>query len=302
MRVLLLFLDGIGLGDDDPQHNPFIAAHTPTLCALANGRPWTRSAGFQVSARALFIPTDAQLGVPGRPQSGSSQAAILTGQNVPALIGEHYGPKPNAAIRQLLNEDNLFVRLRRRGQRAVLLDAYPPDLLARIARGKTLPSSIQQAAMASGQRLFSLDDLRAGRALTPEWTGEEWRQHLKLDCPLYSPQEAGRKLAELARSYDFAMHSHWMTDYVGHRGDMEAAVRLLERFDGVLAGLLEVWDDSQGVVIVTSDHGNVEHIGQRNHTENLVPTLVVGQARQAFADLRALTDFVPRIAQLLGLE
>jgi len=302
MHILLLFLDGIGLGDDDPQYNPFVAAHTPTLRALANGYAWTRHTGFQVSARALFIPTDAQLGVLGRPQSGSSQAAILTGRNVPALIGEHYGPKPNAAIRQLLDEDNFFIRLRRQGRRAALLDAYPPDLLARIARGKTLPSSIQQAAIVGGAGLFSLDDLQAGRALTPEWTGEEWRQHLKLDSPLYSPQEAGHKLAELARGHDFAMHSHWMTDYVGHRGDMAAAVRLLERFDGVLAGLLEAWDDAEGLVIVTSDHGNMEHMGQRNHTENLVPTLVIGQARAAFADLRDLTDFVPRMAQLLGLE
>ena len=302
MHILLLFLDGIGLGDDDPRHNPFVVAHTPTLRALANGQPWIRETGFQDSGLAFFIPTDAQLGIPGRPQSGSSQASILTGQNVPALIGEHYGPKPNAAIRQLLDEDNLFLRLRRQGRRATLLDAHPPDLLARMARGKTLPSSIQQAAIASGQRLFNLDDLRAGRALTPEWTGEEWQQQLKLDSPLYTAHEAGRKLAELARNHDFAMHSHWMTDYVGHRGDMTAAVRLLERFDGVLAGLLEAWDDSRGVVIVTSDHGNIEHIGQRNHTENLVPTLVVGQARQAFADLRDLTDFVPRIARLLGLE
>jgi len=303
MHILLLFLDGIGLGDDDPQHNPFVVADTPTLRALANGQSWTRHTGFQASARALFIPTDAQLGIPGRPQSGSSQAAILTGHNVPSMIGEHYGPKPNAAIRQLLDEDNFFIRLRQQGRRAALLDAYPPDLLARIARGKTLPSSIQQAAIAGGAGLLGLDDLRAGRALTPEWTGEEWQQHLKLlDAPLYSPQDAGHKLAALARGYDFAMHSHWMTDYVGHRGDMAAGVRLLERFDGVLAGLLEAWDDSEGLVIVTSDHGNMERIGQRNHTENLVPTLVIGQARQIFAGMRALTDLVPLMAQLLGLE
>jgi hypothetical protein len=187
------------------------------------------------------------------------------------------------------------------GRRAALLDGYPPGLLAQIARGKTLPSSIQYAALAAGQSLFTHDDVKAQRALTAEWTGSAWREHLKLlDTPLYTPAEAGRLLVTLARQYDFAMHSHWMTDYVGHRGPFAAAVQLLETFDGVMAGVLEAWDDEEGLVIVTSDHGNMEHIGDRHHTENDVPTLIIGAAREAFAaGFGRLTDIAPRILQLL---
>ena len=43
------------------------------------------------------------MGVPGMPQSGSGQAALLTGLNVPALIGGHYGPWPSQPIVNLLN-------------------------------------------------------------------------------------------------------------------------------------------------------------------------------------------------------
>ena len=216
----MIFLDGIGLGDDNPQTNPFSVARMPTLTALTNGKRWLRETGFQESKRAIFIPTDPRLGITGRPQSGTGQAAILTGRNVPQIIGEHYGPKPNLETRQLLAQDNFFKQVRRGGKKAALLDAYPPRLHHDIARGKTLRSSIQQAAFESGQVLFGMDELIAKRALTPEWTGDSWRRFLKLDTtPVYEPEEAGRLLVEISREYDFAFHSHWMTDMwdtVGH--------------------------------------------------------------------------------------
>lgn len=300
MRVLLLFLDGIGLGDSDPTINPFASAAMPTIQNLTNGHRWLASTGRQETDRSLFVPIDPRLGVAGRPQSGSSQAALLTGLNVPSVIGKHYGPKPDEETRNIIAGDNLFIRLRNQGYRTALLDAYPPRLLADIARGKTLPSSIQQAAIESGQSLFTLDDLIAGDALTAEWTGEPWRRYLKIDTtPVYSPEAAGRKLAELAQQYDFAMHSHWMTDYVGHRGPLERGVELLEIFDGVMKGLLSSWNDEEGVIIITSDHGNMEHIGDRKHTENDVPGLIIGSARHEFNHIRTLTDFAPVIESLI---
>jgi len=301
MHILFLFLGGIGLGSNDPESNPFTVAHMPTLTALTNGRRWLRDTGYQQTQRAVFIPTDPMLGVPGRPQSGSSQAAILTGLNVPRLIGRHYGPKPDAQTRDLLAQDNFFKQVTAHGGRAALLDAYPPALLQRIERKKTLPSSIQQAARESGQRLFSLDDLRAGRALTAEWTGIPLREYLKDDTiPSLSAYDAGKRLVEISREYDFALHSHWMTDYIGHRGTLPQGVQMLETFDQVMAGVLDTWQDDEGLVIVTSDHGNMENIGDRRHTENLVPTLIIGGEKSRFAaGFKQLTDFVPHMARIL---
>lgn len=301
MRILLIFVDGIGLGDDDPAVNPFAVAHMPTLTALTNGQRWLRGIGRQVSQRAIFVPTDPRLGVPGRPQSGTNHAVILTGRNVPQLIGRHYGPKPDAATRALLAQDNLFKRLRDAGKQAALIVGYPDGLLASMARGKTLPSGIQQAALSAGQVLFTIDDLQAGRALTAEWTGHALREHIKDDrIPTLTPFEAGRQLVALAGHYDFALHSHWMTDYVGHRGQLAQGVDLLETLDGVMAGVLEAWDDDAGLVILTSDHGNMEHIGDRRHTENDVPTLIIGADKAAFADgFASLLDITPRILQRL---
>ena len=38
MRVLFLFLDGIGLGENDPAINPFARAKMPNLNDLLDGR------------------------------------------------------------------------------------------------------------------------------------------------------------------------------------------------------------------------------------------------------------------------
>ena len=301
MRILTLFLDGIGLGADDPQVNPFAAADTPTMRRLANGKRWLAGTGAQRTARSVFIPTDPRLGVSGRPQSGTGQASLLTGLNVPALTGRHYGPKPDAQTRQIITEHSYFRRLIARGKAARLLTAYPPRLLADFARGKTLRSSIQQAAFVSGLAHFRDKDVIERHALTAEWTTGSWRNYLKIaDLPDYSAREAGRLLARLSRQYDFAFHSHWMTDRIGHRGTLQQGIAILERFDDVLAGLLDEWDDGEGLIVITSDHGNMEALNTRRHTLSDVPTVIVGARAVEFADgYRRLTDFVPACDRML---
>ncbi len=297
----MIFLDGIGLGDNDPATNPFAVANMPTLTTLTNGNRWLRDTGPQESARAVFIPTDPRLGMPGRPQSATGQATILTGRNIPQLIGEHYGPKPNPAVRELLAQDNFFKQVIAHGKTAAIINAYPPRLHNAIDRGKTLRSSYQQAAHDAGLPLFTVEMLYSGDAISEDWTGEGWRSHLGFaDVPVFTPREAGVHMVELSRCYDFAFFSHWFTDTIGHRGPFDEGVQLLELFDNVMAGALEVWDDAEGLIIITSDHGNMEAIGDRHHTENDVPTLIIGAEKIAFADgLRDLSDLVPHMAQLL---
>ena len=301
MRILTLFLDGIGLGEDDAEINPFAAATTPTMWRLSNGKRWLAETGIRRTERSIFIPTDPRLGVSGRPQSGTSQASLLTGLNVPEMIGRHYGPKPEARTRQIITENSYFRRLTERGKSARLLTAYPPGLLADFERGKTLRSSIQQAAFESGLPHFGLTDVTNRRALTAEWTTESWQNYLKIaDLPDYSPREAGRLLARLAGHYDFAFHSHWLTDRIGHRGTLKRGIAILERFDEVLAGILDEWDDDAGLVVITSDHGNMEDLGTRRHTLNDVPTVVVGALAEEFVkDYEKLTDFVPACDRIL---
>jgi bisphosphoglycerate-independent phosphoglycerate mutase (AlkP superfamily) len=77
---------------------------------------------------------------------------------------------------------------------------------------------------------------------------------------------------------------------------MENAIHLMETFDSVLGGLTEEWDD--GLILVTSDHGNMEDLSTRKHTDADVPTLVIGNkaARDGFTrELTDLTHIAPAI-------
>jgi hypothetical protein len=305
MKVLFLFMDGIGLGEDDPARNPFAKAAMPHLQALLDGRRLVAAAAPYSNARLDLLSLDACLGAPGMPQSATGQAVLLTGQDIPALLGYHYGPKPNPEIAALLKRGNLFQAVLQSGRRAAFLNAYPPRYFDGLASGRRLYSAIPLAADSAGLRLLTIDDLRAGRAISADLTGQGWLDHLGLtDIPILSAQQAGRRLAQLAQEVDLAFFEYWLSDYAGHAQDMESACSILQTFDQALGGLLSAWDDSEGLIVITSDHGNLEDLHTRRHTANPVPALLIGAPplRQAFSEgLSDLTGVTPAILRSLGI-
>jgi phosphopentomutase len=83
---------------------------------------------------------------------------------------------------------------------------------------------------------------------------------------------------------------------------MNSAIDLLEVFDVVLSGLLQARGGDQDLIVLTSDHGNMEDLSQRGHTRNPVPALLIGseELRDHFAKgLDNLADFVPAIRRTL---
>jgi 2,3-bisphosphoglycerate-independent phosphoglycerate mutase len=110
--------------------------------------------------------------------------------------------------------------------------------------------------------------------------------------------QAGRKLVSLAMDYDFSLFEYWASDYAGHKQQMDNAVTQMESFDGVLGGLVESGNWKELLVIVTSDHGNMEDISTRRHTAAPVPALVIGEenARDEFTrGMKEITDIAPAI-------
>jgi 2,3-bisphosphoglycerate-independent phosphoglycerate mutase len=303
MRLLFLFLDGVGLGDENPEINPFAKAELPVLRRLLDGKRLVAQSAPLENERATLIALDAGLGVQGLPQSATGQAVLLTGHNIPAQLGYHYGPKPNGDVAAFIKNGNLFSQLNKCGKRSAFLNAYPPGYFQGIQSGRRLYASIPLAAVSAGMSLFTAEDLRHGRALSADFTGSGWHSHLELtDTPVFSPYQSGELLAQLSQEYDFAFFEYWLSDYAGHRQNMEQAIELLGTFDQVLDGLLNTWDDHSGMILLTSDHGNLEDLSTRRHTSNPVPALIIGETitRRAFSSqMKSLTDIAPAIISLL---
>jgi 2,3-bisphosphoglycerate-independent phosphoglycerate mutase len=302
-RVLFLFLDGVGLGEDDPKRNPFSVARMPTLEILLDDRRLLASSAPYEGSKATLLAVDARMGIDGKPQSATGQATILTGRNVPELIGSHYGPKPNKPITEILKEKNLFMEVIQRGGEAALLNAYPPRYFESIRSGRRIYSAFPLAVRAAGLELMTVEDLQAKRALSADFTGIGWAAQPDFPpAPIYTPAEAGALLAQIAQNYHLAWFDFWPTDYAGHRGTLTQGIALLETFDAVLGGLIKTWSDGQDLIVITSDHGNLEDLDQRGHTLNPVPAILIGPSklRHEFSfQLNELADFAPAILRTI---
>jgi 2,3-bisphosphoglycerate-independent phosphoglycerate mutase len=307
-HFLFLFLDGVGLGANDPEINPFARAEMPALQNLLEGKRLlfdTLPAHLSPleTERATLLALDACLGVPGSPQSATGQAALLTGQNVSAQLGYHYGPKPNPEVAAYLQKGNLFSFLRHQRFQAALLNAYPPRYFQAIESGRRLYSAIPLAVTSAGIPLRTQSDLLLGRALSADFTAEGWHHQLGIpNTPQLEPAQAGQALSRLAQGLDFAMFEYWLSDYAGHGQNMEQACHLLETFDRVFEGLIDSWQDESGLILITSDHGNLEDLSTRHHTRNPVPALLIGapENRRLFTEgLGDLTGILPAIQRFL---
>ena len=133
-RIVVVFLDGVGLGAHDSAVNPLVAARLPVFAGLLDGMPLVAGQGRIDTAKATMMPTDASLGVRGRPQSATGQTAILTGLNAPQLLGEHYGPRPNAQLREMLQGETIFKRALAAGCGVAFVNAYPERYFEAVAR------------------------------------------------------------------------------------------------------------------------------------------------------------------------
>lgn len=297
-RALLLFIDGVGIGYDDARTNPIAAARLPVLRELLGGRlPFLDDGGtfeIVVAQRAGVAAADATLGIPGLPQSGTGQTALLTGENAPAIFGRHFGPWVPTALRPMLQEHNLLSRAAAAQRRVAFANAYPTLKVRR-------PAAPPLAALGAGLENRGSASLREGRAVASGITNELWQAHLDRTVPTLHPEDAGERLAKIAATADVTLFAHYDTDTAGHLRDLETGVRAIEKVDRFLGGVLAVLPEDI-LLVIASDHGNLEST-QHGHTLNPVPVIATGPGWQEFvSDIQAITDVTPRILERLDID
>ena len=302
-RLLLVFLDGVGIGAADPARNPFARAELPRLRALLGGRLPVAddldADGRIVGDRAILAAADATLGVPGTPQSGTGQTSLLTGHNAAAIYGRHFGPWVPTTLRDLLAAESLLARAKAAGATVAFANAYPVAWIDADPRVFRRPAAPPLAARAVGALVRDLPELAEGRAVASSITNDRWRERAP-DLPQVTTEEAGRRLARIAAEADVTLFAHYDTDHAGHRGGMDAAVAALQKVDAFLGALASAMSNDT-LLVVSSDHGNVEDV-DGGHTLNPVPVLAVGPGREEIASAaRAITDVTPAMLALLSI-
>jgi 2,3-bisphosphoglycerate-independent phosphoglycerate mutase len=309
-RVLMFFLDGVGIGRKDPAVNPFVSASMPALRGLLGGEIPSAGRRHWTGPDATVLPINATLGVPGFPQSGTGQTALFTGVNAAKLIGKHFGPFPYSTLRPVIEAHNIFRRLQLAGRSGCFANAFPQKFFDYIERRKTRTSVTTYSCLTAGIPVLREADLRKGKAVSADITGQGWAALGYPTLPVITPAEAGRNLAALTLEYDFVLFEYWKTDQVGHDRNMEEAVRTLEIFDMMLGGVLLTIDTTTTLIVLTSDHGNIEDLSTKTHTLNPVPLILAGHLHAAVAERVLhfggrspdLTHVLPTLMEVLGAE
>jgi 2,3-bisphosphoglycerate-independent phosphoglycerate mutase len=283
-RIVFLFLDGVGLGSRDPRRNPIFAASLPTLRSLFDGALPSLGNRACATPRASTIPLDATLGVAGLPQSGTGQVTLFTGENGARLNGRHFGPYPPSTLRPLLRERNLFTRAREHGLSPCFANVFPRRFFEYAEQHPSRLSATSFSSLAAGIPLRGETELRAGEGISGDLTGEGWKAlgHAEIE-PVTAP-EAGERLARLSDRHELVLFEYWKTDHAGHSMNAAHAIEVLESFDAFLGGLLESIRIPSTLVLLTSDHGNIEEISVKTHTRHPVPLIAVGEPAGAFID------------------
>lgn len=297
-RVLFVFLDGVGLGPSAAT-NPLATTALPAFAALAGGHAWTADAPAHYAPDHVFQPIDATLGVEGLPQSGTGQATLFTGVNCAAVVGRHFGPFPHSATHPILARENLFRKVQQANEpaTAAFANAYPPRFFE-LARQRRRWTVTTRCCVEADVPIRGLDALREGRALTADLTGHGWAP-LGHDVPPISEAEAGRRLAALARAHTLTLYEYFLTDKAGHGRLDRPAADVLGALDRFFAALLDALDPTEELLLVTSDHGNLEDVARKTHTRHPVPLIAYGRGAEHFADAESIADVTPCLVALL---
>ena len=301
MHILFLFVDGIGLGEDVPASNPFAAHGFRAMERLAGDQRWLRDMRSVLEDELVFVPLDANLGVDGLPQSGTGQATLFTGVNCARIAGRHYGPYPHSKTKPIIAEKNLFRQLDDRypfeDQPGAFANAYPDKFFDYVKRTNRWTVTTR-CCLDSRTRIRGREDLKRGMAIPADIIGRRWPEPVDEGMMPGSEAAAAERLVRIASEHRLTLFEYYLTDKAGHRQSLEEANEVLRSLDRFLGALLQLLDRAELLLLLTSDHGNLEDLSTKSHTRNAVPLAVFGAGASSFRDARSLTDVMPALMSL----
>ena len=235
------------------------------------------------------------MGIGGAPQSATGQTALFTGYNGPQILGRHVNGYPTYSLRPYLKNHSIFCRFKENGKKGVLLNSFTDWFLKRMnhPRRERLLSASVQLQLSSGEKLFTMEDYEAGNSLYMDLTNWFLRR-MGHNIPMVNAKTSGKKLVQIARKYDLAVFEYFFTDKVGHEQSMGAAKRIINHIEDFFEGIYEELDPENELLIASSDHGNLEDLSIKTHTENPVPTFLFGRSEDLAAKKITQLYDIPR--------
>ncbi|MCL4405518.1 MAG: 2,3-bisphosphoglycerate-independent phosphoglycerate mutase [Patescibacteria group bacterium] len=137
---------------------------------------------------------------------------------------------------------------------------------------------------------------------------------------LMAPEITARAISAISeRVYDFILINYANPDLMAHTGNFDAALKAIEVVDSQIAELVKAVYATGAVMVVTSDHGNIERmidpltgVIETKHDDSPVPIYIVAKDWERLRDdfdvesgekesAGVLSDVAPSILEILGL-
>lgn len=276
LKILFIFIDGFGIGSDDPEINPLCRPEYPNIQKLLRHA----------------IPIDTCLGVNGKPQSATGQATLLTGINAPKAMGRHIEGFPPPSLKKLIEHENIFSKLIKIGINPTFANSYWIDDPHNIPPRRQSVTTVMTLKSLKGVR--HKEELMAGKAVNHDIT--RWTMHTRgYEGPLISEEEAAAHLLAVANENDFTLYEYFLTDRAGHSGKAELVENCLATLERFLPLAAEFGEQENCLFLLSSDHGNIEDLSTFSHTENPVPLIAIGKQAEQFRKSNSLCDVTPAI-------
>ncbi|MCF6313166.1 MAG: 2,3-bisphosphoglycerate-independent phosphoglycerate mutase [Verrucomicrobiales bacterium] len=127
--------------------------------------------------------------------------------------------------------------------------------------------------------------------------------------PEMSADQVTDTVVQRIENYDMMILNYANPDMVGHTGDIDAAIKAVEKIDACVKRVTERVLELGGKLLITSDHGNCEVMRnpdgspQTAHTTNLVPMIyVAADAGEMKLNDGILADIAPTLLDMMGVD
>lgn len=272
-KLLLFFIDGLGIGSADSKKNPMIELFTD----ITGGTRLAEIASPVRFPQGIIIPTDAVMDVEGIPQSATGQTSIFTGVNAQKQLGYHLSAYPNDILKKTIEERSLMKKLANCGVSVTSANLYSKQFFEkRNGPGRNMMPASTLTIQASGSKFRLPEDYAVGKAVFADITNELIRKR-GYDVALLKPERAARHMLNILDDYDFVFFEYFMTDMHGHKQNLQKLTECVATLNCFTSRLWEKVDRKQTAMLIVSDHGNCEDVSIGDHTTNAVPTILFSE-------------------------
>lgn len=119
----------------------------------------------------------------------------------------------------------------------------------------------------AGLPFCTIQMIREKKALYHDYTNRELMEKSFKMNPC-SAEDAAQVLINESARYQLVLYEYFLTDFAGHGRDMERAISEVRKVEQLLDALLKRINFKDTLLMVVSDHGNIEDLRTKSHTLN----------------------------------